>query len=323
MYPMKFKPLCFDKIWGGNKIKKLLHPNLEMPLHCGESWEVSGVPGKISEVANGFLAGNGLDELIEVYMSDLVGESVFQQYGNSFPLLVKFIDAHDNLSVQVHPDDSLAQRRYGTNGKTEAWVVLQAEEDAGLYVGFRKGVTRDEYLSAVAKGTVDQLLAFYPVKAGDAFFIPAGTVHAIGKGVLLAEIQQTSDCTYRIFDWNRVDAQGHARELHTDEALEAIHFDAAADYRLSYEHIPDKTVPVVKNKYFNINALCFYSPLEKVYARIDSFVIYICVDGVASLVYEGEETEIQRGEVVLLPAIATEMALIPHGSCQLLEVYIA
>lgn len=322
MYPLKFRPQYFEKIWGGQKIQQLLNKCVGHVTQCGESWEISGVTGKVSEVMNGFLAGNGLDELVEIYMGDLVGEKVFDQFGNDFPLLIKFIDAQDDLSVQVHPDDALAQRRYGTNGKTELWFVLQADEGAGLYVGFKKGVTKADYLAAVAAGNVNELLNFYPVSAGDAFFIPAGTVHAIGKGVFLTEIQQSSDRTYRIFDWNRVDAQGNARELHTADAEEAIHFGENDEFHAYYVPTINKTVSVKESKYFNINLLHFNKPLEKVYAKIDSFVIYICLEGKASFIFEEEEYEIAKGEVVLLPAIATDMVLLPYGEAKLLEVFI-
>ena len=322
MYPLKFRPQYFEKIWGGQKIQKLLNKNVGPIANCGESWEISGVPGKVSEAVNGFLASNGLDELVEIYMGDLVGEKVFDQFGNDFPLLIKFIDAQDDLSVQVHPDDALAQRRYGMNGKTELWFVLQADDGAGLYVGFKKGVTKADYLAAVEAGNVNELLNFYPVQPGDAFYIPAGTVHAIGKGVLLTEIQQSSDCTYRIFDWNRVDAQGNARELHTADAEDAIHFGEEAEYHAYYVPTVNKTISVKESKYFNINLLHFTQPLEKVYAKIDSFVIYICLEGKASFIFEEEEYEISKGEVVLLPAIATDMVLLPYGEAKLLEVYL-
>ena len=230
LYPLKFKPFFKEKIWGGEKIKKVLHRPVGNMDHCGESWEISAIEGNVSVVANGFFAeDNDLNELIEVYMGDLLGDKVYDQYGLGFPLLIKYIDATDDLSVQVHPDDQLAQERYGMNGKTEMWYVIEADKGAGLYVGFKEGVTRDQYCDAVDAGTVDQLLKFHPVKPGDLFFIPAGTVHAIGRGVLLAEIQQPSDVTYRIFDWNRVDEQGNSRELHVDEAFDAIHFEGEQD----------------------------------------------------------------------------------------------
>ncbi len=322
LYPIKFRPQYFEKIWGGNKIKTFLKKNVKNLCNCGESWEVSGIDGKVSEVENGFLAENDLTELTEVYMGDLVGDSVFDQFGLTFPLLVKFIDAQRDLSVQVHPDDELAQQRYGTNGKSEMWHVLQAEPGSGLYIGFKKGVQKDDYLRAVEAGNVDQLLNFFPVTAGDTFFIPAGTVHAIGKGVLLAEIQQSSDCTYRIFDWNRTDESGNPRELHTQEALDAIHFDADDDYHLYYEPIVNKSVPLCNSDFFKVNYLKFNGPIEKVYLKIDSFVLYICTEGKMLISYEGENYLLAKGEVIMMPAMATEAILVPDGEATVLEVHL-
>lgn len=319
LYPLKFIPIFKGKIWGGNKISKILFK--DAPEHCGESWEVACVNNDISEVENGFLSENQLDELIEIYMGDLVGEKIYDEFGLNFPLLIKFIDAQDNLSVQVHPDDKLSYQRYKTLGKTELWYVIDADEGSGLYVGFKDGVTQQAYSDAVAKGTVDALLKFYPVKSGDAFWIPAGTVHAIGKGVLLAEIQQSSDVTYRIFDWNRVGIDGKPRELHINEAMEAIHFDEKIVYAVNYERAKNKTVSLIRSKQFNINVLNFDTPLEKIYAKLDSFVIYICLEGHVHLHYDDEETMIEKGEVILIPATITEMKLFPHHNAKLLEIY--
>ena len=321
--PLKFRPQYFEKIWGGQKLHTILGKDFGSLDNCGESWEVSGIAGKESEVAAGVpLEGNTLPELVEVYMGDLVGEKVYDEFGNDFPLLVKFIDAQDVLSVQVHPDDALAQRRYGTNGKTEMWYVLQADAGSGLYVGFKKGVTKEDYQRALAEGGVEQLLEFYPVTAGDVFFIPAGTVHAIGKGVLLAEVQQSSDCTYRVFDWNRVDASGKSRELHVEEALEALHFGDETECHIRYIPTPNHSVPVIRCNQFNINLLHFTQPLEKVYAGIDSFIIYICTEGRVVLIDEGKEYLLNKGEVMLVPAITTEVQLIPLEESTLMEVFL-
>ena len=322
LYPLKFRPLFLEKIWGGHKIEKLLGKNIGKIANCGESWELSGIDGKESVVTNGYLADNTLPELVEVYMGDLVGEKVFDRCGNDFPLLVKFIDAQDDLSVQVHPDDELAMLRYGTNGKTEMWYVVDADEGSGLYVGFKEGVTKQQYLDAVKAGTVDSLLVFHPVKPGDVFFIPAGTVHAIGKGVMVAEIQQSSDVTYRIFDWNRVGADGKGRQLHTLEAEDALHFDDHTQYAVEYERAVNKTIPLVNCKPFNVNVVDFDRALEKVYAQIDSFVLYVCLEGSAHVVYEGEAQPLAKGEVMLVPAIATELTMVPEGRTKMLEVYI-
>ena len=353
LYPLKFKPFFKEKIWGGEKIKKLLHRPVENMDHCGESWEISAIEDNVSVVANGFFAEeNDLNELIEIYMGDLLGDKVYEQYGLGFPLLIKYIDATDDLSVQVHPDDKLAQERYGMNGKTEMWYVIEADEGAGLYVGFKDGVTRDQYWDAVEAGTVDQLLRFYPVKKGELYFIPAGTVHAIGRGVLLAEIQQPSDVTYRIFDWNRVDDNGNSRELHVDEAFDAIHFEgdqAKAEKntaheekgneassnvsensdnkeipagKVNYEEKFNTTSKLLRSAFFNLNEIYFEKPLKKTYTEIDSFIIYMCIEGHVHTFTDDEQFELRTGEVMLVPASTPELNLIPEGKSRLLEVYL-
>lgn len=322
LYPLKFKSQFVEKIWGGNKIQSILGKDTEGIQKIGESWEISGLEGRISEISNGFLAENDLNEIIEVYMTDLVGEKIFDQFGLGFPLLIKFIDAAENLSVQVHPDDALAMRRYGMNGKTEMWYVIQADEGAGLYVGFKKGVNKQDYLKAVANGTVEALLEFYPVKPGDAFFIPAGTVHAIGKGVLLTEIQQSSDITYRIFDWNRKDGNGLSRELNTAEAEDALYFGTQTTFKIDYSTEKEKTNSVIDCDQFKVNVMDFSLPVEKVYAKIDSFIIYICIDGKVRIQLEDSTETMQKGECVLVPGIATNLQLIPETETKLLEVHL-
>ena len=357
LYPLKFKPFFKEKIWGGDKIKNILQRPVTDMKNCGESWEISAIEDNVSVVANGFFADdNDLNELIEVYMGELLGDKVYDQYGLGFPLLIKYIDATDDLSVQVHPDDKLAQERYGMNGKTEMWYVIQADEGAGLYVGFQEGVTRNQYWDAVESGTIDQLLRFYPVKKGDLFFIPAGTVHAIGKGVLLAEIQQPSDVTYRIFDWDRVDDQGNSRELHVDEAFDAIHFEGdkissdeterapspeknfgAEDAKkmveeeekclipagkIEYDEQFNATSKLLRSSFFNLNEIFFENPLKKTYTEIDSFIIYMCIEGHVRAFTDDEQFELRTGEVLLVPACISELNLIPEVKSRLLEVYL-
>lgn len=320
LYPLKFTPILKEKIWGGNKIEKCLkHSHV---ANCGESWEISGIVNDESVVSNGFLAENNLNELMEIYLTDLVGEKNYEKYGLGFPLLIKFIDAQDNLSVQVHPDDTLAQEKYGQNGKTEMWHVIQADEGAGLYVGFNQKITEQQYVSAVENGTLELLLKFYPVKAGDTFMIPAGTVHAIGKGVLLAEIQQLSDITFRIFDWNRVDENGNGRELHTEEALEAIHFEEnVGDFQVHYTPEKNKTVTLVHSPFFNTNLLEMDMQVEKSFGHLDTFVIYMCLEGSAFLVSGDNKERLETGEVVLVPAEVDHLTIIPDPKAKLLEVY--
>ncbi len=322
LYTLKFYPIFKEKIWGGQKMAALLHKDFAPLPNCGESWELSSVEGDLSVVSNGFLAENNINELLEIYMYDLVGDENYLKYGLGFPLLIKFIDAKEDLSVQVHPDDRLAQERYGLNGKTELWHVLDADRNAGLYVGFKPNITRQRYLDAVKNGTVDQLLQFYPVAKGDTFFIPAGTVHAIGKGVLLAEVQQTSDITYRIFDWNRVDEHGQSRELHLEEALDAIHFDNQTTYKIEYEKSLNSTVKVTRNEFFNINSLVFNKPIQKQYHDIDSFVIYICIEGEVHFLDDEKIEVLKKGELLLKPAALGSLNLVPVMPSEVLEIYL-
>ena len=322
LYPLKFTPILKEKIWGGNKIETILKHEISPLKNCGESWEVSGIVDDESVVSNGFLAENNLNELMEIYLTDLVGEKNYEKYGLGFPLLIKFIDAQDNLSVQVHPDDEVAQEKYGQNGKTEMWHVIQADEGAGLYVGFNQKITAQQYMDAVENGTLENYLKFYPVKASDTFMIPAGTVHAIGKGVLLAEIQQPSDITFRIYDWNRVDENGNGRELHTEEAFEAIHSEQNLDdFQVHYEPEKNKTVTLVHSPYFNTNLLEMDMQVEKSFVQLDSFVIYICLEGNAFLVSGDSKERLETGEVVLVPAEVDHLTIIPDAKAKLLEVY--
>ena len=322
LYPLKFEPILKDKIWGGTRLKTMLYKEISPANCCGESWEVSGLVGDESMITNGFLAENNLNELLEIYMTELVGEKNYEKYGLGFPLLIKFIDAQDNLSVQVHPDDELAQRKYGQSGKTEMWHVIDSEPGSGLYVGFNKTVSKAQFEEAIANGTVEEVLQFYPVQPGDTFMIPAGTVHAIGKGVLLAEIQQPSDITFRVFDWNRVDAEGNSRELHVQEALEAIDFNHQTDnFKVEYQPQLNKTVRLVRSQYFNTSLLEFDQPLNKSFVEIDSFVIYMCLDGQILLAYGDERERLETGEVVLIPAEMEEVQLLPARKSKVLEVY--
>lgn len=322
LYPFLFEPIFKEKIWGGRRFATVLGKEIGDMDHCGESWELSGLIGDESVVANGFLAENNLNELMEIYLTEMVGEKNYEKYGLGFPLLIKFIDAQDDLSVQVHPDDELAQRKYGQNGKTEMWYVVDAEEGAGLYVGFKEAVTPQQYAKAVAEGTLATLMRFYPVKPGDTFMIPAGTVHAIGKGVLVAEIQQPSDVTFRIYDWDRLDDEGNPRELHTEEALEAIHFEEnTADFQVHYTPKLNRTVELVRSPYFNTSVLVCDQPIQKRYGELDSFIIYMCLDGDLDLVYGGGRTRLKTGDVTLVPAAIDMLTLEPARTSTLLEIH--
>ncbi len=318
---MKFAPIFKEKIWGGTRLKTKL--NKDFPTKkCGESWEISAVDGNISMIANGFLAGNSLQEAIEVYMGDLVGESVYEKFGIEFPLLIKFIDANDILSIQVHPDDILAKNRHNAYGKTEMWYVINSENDAQIITGFNKKISKLEYKNHVAQNTLTSVLNYENVAVGDAFFIPSGRIHSIGKGILLAEIQQTSDITYRIFDWNRKDKAGKDRELHTDLAEDAIDYGLVKSYRTEYDKNGGMPNKVVKCKYFTVNFLEFEQPVLLDYDPIDSFVILMCLEGNFVLESSNNELEVSKGETVMLPASIQNPILRPLQPSKLLEIYV-
>lgn len=323
LYPLKFNPILKDKIWGGSKLKTVLNKDFSPLPNAGESWEISGVEGDVSVVSNGFLEGNNLEELIEIYMGDLVGDHVYENFGIEFPLLIKFIDANDVLSIQVHPDDVLSKERHNAFGKTEMWYVIEADKGSELIVGFNQKVDKDTYIKKLEEGRLEEILNNEPVAKGSCFFIPAGRVHAIGKGILLAEIQQTSDVTYRIYDFNRTDDKGTPRELHTELAVDAIDYSFEKKYKTEYQSEINKTSELVRCPYFTTNLLEFDQPVEKNYIDLDSFVIYMCLEGAFEISYgEGEKIDVQKGETVLIPASLDDLILKPLQKTQLLEVYI-
>ncbi len=324
LYPLKFKPLLKERIWGGSILaekKGKAAGRIDLTKKYGESWDLSCVKGDISKVASGLLKGNNLEELIEVYMGDLVGEKVFEESGLEFPLLIKTLDCNDVLSVQVHPDDELAAERHNSLGKTEMWYVTSCEDGAAIYIGFNRKITREEYLDAVSSGRLVDLLNRVEVKAGDAFFIPAGLVHALGKGVQVVEIQQTSDVTYRIYDWDRVDAEGKSRELHTALAVDAIDFSMSLENSIC-NYLPklNESVEIAKCKYFTTNMLHVDGSIVKDYASLDSFVIYLCIGGSVDIEADGNVEKLSDGDVILVPAEFNEVSL--KGSATLLEVCI-
>ena len=257
-------------------------------------------------------------------MGDLAGDSVYDVFGNEFPLLIKFIDAHDKLSVQVHPDDDLAFSRHGGQGKTEMWYVLEAGENSQLINGFNRKLTPEEYQKSCLEGKLTEILNFIPAKKEDVFFIPSGRVHAIGEGIMLAEIQQASDITYRIYDFDRKDSSGKPRELHTEQALEAIDYDFHEDYRTKYTPKMNQTVNAVNCKYFVTNVFRFNMPIEKDYPEIDSFVVYLCTEGKCKIEYDDERNFItlEKGETVLIPAMIKNLCFYPEKETNLLEVYL-
>lgn len=290
--------------------------------NCGEAWVISGYRDNVSVVDNGFLEGNDLNDLISIYMGDLVGDAVYDAFGDEFPLLIKFIDAKDWLSIQVHPDDELAAERNTGRGKTEMWYILQADDDAQLISGFKKEITPETYQQLLEEKKLSEVLNYEKVEAGDVFFMPAGRIHATGPGVLLAEIQQSSDTTYRIYDWDRIDAAGMTRELHIEEAMEAINFEVAPHYKTRYAARKNRTATLVQCPQFTTNLLEFDEQIHKDFEELDSFVIYMGVEGKSTMSWEGGSLEIRAGEAVLVPNIVEEVTLQPEGSAKLLEVYL-
>lgn len=326
LYPLKFKPVLKDKLWGGSKIRSVLGIDFAPLPNCGEAWALSGVEGNQTEITNGFLAGNDLNELVEIYMGDLVGDAVYERFGNEFPILVKFIDAADYLSIQVHPDDALAAKRNIGYGKSEMWYIIDADPGSQLISGFSRKVDRQEYMQRLEHKTLREILNIEEVKKGDVFYMPAGRVHALGPGIFLAEIQQTSDTTYRIYDWDRVDSEGKSRELHVEEALDAIDFNVYTDYKSAYETKKNGTAKLVASPFFTTNLIDLDKALAKDYSELDSFVIYVCVEGSVTVVHNGStETQVMvsQGEALLLPASVDRADLIPAGPSKILEVYIA
>lgn len=322
LYPLKFKTIYKDKIWGGQKIKTYLHKDFGDLSNCGETWEISGVKSDVSVVAGGALEGESLANLLEQYKDELVGKKVYDHFGNIFPLLVKFIDANDDLSIQVHPDDELAKKRHNSFGKTEMWYVIETDPSSTLIAGFNQELDEQTYLDKLNSGHIMDILNKENVAAGDVFFLPAGRVHTIGKGLLIAEIQQTSDITYRIYDFDRVDDKGNKRELHTQEALAAIDYKHYPEYKTKYQPAKDETVKLVSCPYFTTNLLDFDKSTSKDYSSLDSFVIHVCVEGAYNVTYNGETYPVKMGECILLPKSIDKVELETTGGFKILESYI-
>ena len=325
LYPLKFRPRLKERIWGGDAIVRRRGRCLSRVAKdrlYGESWDISTVKGDVSVVANGMLKGNNLRELIEVYMGDLVGEDNFMRFGLEFPLLIKYLDCNDKLSVQVHPDDALAEERHGSYGKTEAWYIADCKPGAALYLGFKnRNITREEYIEAVAEQRLEEMLNRIEVKPGDLFFIPAGTVHALGAGIEVVEVQQTSDITYRIYDWDRVDASGKSRELHTALAVDAIDFEADADLlRKPYELAAGGEVKAIDSPFFTmtLHDVAGSKTLDR--SALDSFIVYIALSGSLRVMADGVEEQLAEGELVLIPAEMNEVVF--EGNARVMEVYI-
>ena len=316
----KFEPLLKQTIWGGNKIVAFKHIQSDME-NVGESWEVSGVPGDESVVANGECKGKTLNEVLAEMKQKLVGEENYKRFGDRFPLLIKFIDARQDLSIQVHPDDETAHRQGKAMGKTEMWYVMDSDEDASLKVGLKKKITPEEYARMVEDDTICDALCNYKVKSGDCFFIPAGRIHAICSGSFIAEIQQTSDVTYRIYDYKRNDKNGNYRELHTKEAAEAIDYTVLDDYRTEYTPVKNEATQLVSCPLFTTAVYDLTEPMTLDYSELDSFVILIALKGEGSiLTSSGNSYSFREGESILLPA-TTEMVKV-EGNIKFLETFV-
>ncbi len=322
LYPLKFEPILKEKIWGGNSLSDHYGKVAGNLKNIGESWELSAVSDNLSVISNGFLAGNNIEEIIEVYMGDITGESVYEKFGNEFPLLIKLLEARADLSIQVHPDNELAKKRHNAYGKTEMWYILQSDKNAKIYTGFANPVTRESYTNAYNNNTIQNLLNVEDADSGDAFFTPAGRIHAIGAGIVLAEIQQTSDITYRIYDWGRTDQNGKSRELHNDLAMDALDFKASGRNKIRKELIENKAENLVSCEFFDTNIIHFNKQINRDYSLIDSFVTYICTEGSFLIRWDNKSEKVTKGETVLLPALIDDVALIPEPEATLLEIYI-
>ena len=320
MKPLKFKALLKQTIWGGDKIIPFKHLDDHLE-NVGESWEISGVPGNETVVADGDYAGKKLNELVIEQKDKLVGKANYERFGDEFPLLIKFIDARQDLSIQVHPTDEIAKRQGKERGKTEMWYIMDSDKDAKLYSGLKKQITPEQYKAMVEDDTITDALAQYEVKEDDCFFLPAGRIHAIGTGCFLAEIQQTSDVTYRIYDFKRKDKDGNYRQLHTKEAAECINYTVEDDYRTHYEHKKNEGVTLVECPYFTTAVYDLDEPMTLDYSELDSFVILIGLKGEGTITdNEGNTVTISAGESILVPATTDTLKV--EGTIKMLETYV-
>ena len=315
-YPLLFKPILKDRIWGGEKLASLGKQITSNTT--GESWELSMVENDLSEVANGFYKNETIQSLINTHSKDVLGDSIIKRFGPQFPLLFKFLDAKTDLSIQLHPNDELAKKRHNSFGKTEMWYIMQADEDARIILGFKEDSSPEEYLTNLENKTLPSILKEYKVKKGDVFFIETGTIHAIGGGILLAEIQQTSDITYRVYDWDRVDENGNSRELHIDLALEAINYNKK-DSEITHDKIENQENILVKCDFFTTNLIPLNGRIN-INKSNDLFYVYICTEGDFNIEFESETISFKSGDTILIPASMDKYTL--TGNATLLEIFI-
>lgn len=316
-YPLTFQPILKERIWGGTKLKTYLNKPISSEI-TGESWELSSVPNDVSVVNNGILKGKNVSELVELYPNEFLGSEVLERFGKEFPLLFKFLDAKQDLSIQVHPNDALAKKRHNCLGKTEMWYVLQADENARLIVGFKENSTVEAYKKHLEDNTLVSILNEVSVKAGDVFFLETGTIHAIGAGIVIAEIQQTSDVTYRVYDFDRVDAQGNKRELHTKLALDALNY-RATEAQVTYQSEVNKSIKLVDCKYFSTHLISLVEIYQWKKSK-EAFTVLMCAAGAFDLEFENETTKYKIGDTILLPADLKQVIL--KGNATILEISI-
>lgn len=320
LYPLKFSPILKEKIWGGKKLSDIY--NLTGGEKLGESWVLSGLRGDDSVIVNGGLAGQTLTQIIDTYRDELLGKSIYEKYGTNFPLLFKLIDASDKLSIQVHPNDATAWERHRSFGKTEMWYIIDAEEDSELILGFANDCSAEEYSAALTNQTLESLLKRVKVHSGDVIFIPSGLVHAIGKGVLLAEIQQSSDITYRVFDYNRKDTAGRERELHIEQAIDVIDYKKAENHLINYQNKRNEFISLINCNYFNVSFMEFSNIQYLDYEEIENCTVLLCVEGSFELKTQDFTTSLKTGEAVLLPACTKVVQLIPSQISRVLETIV-
>jgi len=316
---LKFQPIYHYRIWGGEKLKTVLNKNYS-DSKIGESWEISGVKGSETRVLEGPFIGETVKTLTEKFKADFIGEKCFNEYGTEFPVLIKFIDAVSPLSVQVHPNDSLAKERHDSLGKNEMWFIMDTDKKADLLIGFKKQLNKDSFRDYVNRGDLMPVLNSIEVQKGDVYYLPAGRVHAIGAGVVLAEIQQTSDVTYRVYDYDRVDkATGKKRDLHIEESIDAIDFNMIEDYKTAYARQENQSNKMIDTPYFKTNYINAFEKTVLSYQKNKSFKIFICTEGKALLKTKNQEVDIKRGETILLAANEKSLTILPIDKVELLE----
>ena len=324
LYPLLFEPNLHTVVWGGHQLRpyKGLEPSDE-PI--GESWEVSAVPSSTSVISNGVFQGRDLVSVINEYPEEILGKAVNEKYQGKLPLLVKFIDAEKDLSIQVHPNDEMAQREHGTMGKSEMWYVIKADKGSHLYAGFKQEITPEEYQRRIADGTIVDVLADHSVKAGDVFYLPAGRVHAICGGIMLAEVQQSSDVTYRIYDYNRPGMDGNPRQLHTELAAKALNYHVEKNYRTEYFEDINKAIQIVDTPYFDVRVMEISKPFHRDLRKYDSFIISMCIEGDCEIRVRstGDVMKLRQGSSALIPAKIADYDVTPlRGTSLILDAFI-